>query len=48
VEPVSIPHVSPTAADVLPDSTNVVPIEETDPTSDQDPKPINPSIELAP
>jgi hypothetical protein len=47
VEPVSIPPVSPTAADVLPDSTDVVPIEETDPTSDQDPEPINPSIELA-
>jgi len=47
VEPVSIPPISPTAADVLPDSTNVVPTEETDPTSDQDSEPINPLIEPA-
>jgi len=44
---VSIPHVSPTAADILPDSTDVVPIEETNPTLDQDPEPINPPIEPA-
>jgi len=47
VEPVSIPPISSTAADVLPDSTNAAPTEETDPTSDQDSKPINPLIEPA-
>jgi hypothetical protein len=45
VEPVSIPPISPTAADVLPDSTDVVPTEETDPTSDEDSEQINPLIE---
>jgi hypothetical protein len=34
VEPVSIHPVSPTTTDVLPDSTNAVSTEETDPTSD--------------
>jgi len=47
IDPVSVPPVSPTAADVLPDSTDAVPTEETDPTSYQDPKPINPPIEPA-
>jgi hypothetical protein len=32
VVPVSVPPVSPTAADVLPDSTDAVPTEETNPT----------------
>jgi len=45
VEPVSIPPIFPTIADVLPDSTDAVPTEETDPTSDQNSEPINPSIE---
>jgi hypothetical protein len=47
VEPVSIPHVSPTAADVLPDLTNAMPTKENDPISDQDSEPINPPIEPA-
>jgi hypothetical protein len=47
VEPISIPPISPTVADVFPDSTDVVPTEETDPTSDQDSEPINPPIEPA-
>jgi hypothetical protein len=47
VEPESIPPVSPTVADVLPDSTNAMPAEENDPISDQDPEPINPPIEPA-
>lgn len=33
VKPVSIPPISPTAADVLPDSIDVVHTEEIDPTS---------------
>jgi hypothetical protein len=45
VDPVSIPLVSPTAVDILPDSTDAMPIEETDLTSDQDPESINPPIE---
>jgi len=45
VEPVSLPPVSPTAADVLPDSTNAVPTGEND--QDQDPEPINPPIDPA-
>jgi hypothetical protein len=44
VKPVSNSPNSPTATDVLPD---VVPIEETDPTSDQDSEPLNPQIEPA-
>jgi hypothetical protein len=44
---ISIPHVSHIAADVPPDSTNVVPTEETDPPSNQDPKSINPLKEPA-
>jgi hypothetical protein len=47
VDPVSAPPVSPTAADVLPDSTDCMPTEETDPTSDQDTELINPLIEPA-
>jgi hypothetical protein len=47
VEPVSIPPISPTAVDVLPDSTDAVPTKETEPTSDQDSEPINPPIETA-
>jgi hypothetical protein len=47
MEPTSIPPISPTTADVLPGSTDDVPTEETDPTSDQDPEPINPPIEPA-
>jgi hypothetical protein len=47
VDPVSVPLVSPTAADVLLDSTDAMPIEETDPPLDQDPELINPSIEPA-
>jgi len=42
VEPVSIPPISPTATDVLLDSTDAVPTEEIDPTSYQDSEPINP------
>jgi hypothetical protein len=45
VELVSILPISPTTADVLLDSPDVVPTEETDPTSDQDSEPINPPIE---
>jgi hypothetical protein len=44
VEPVSTPPISPTAEDVLPD---VVPTEETNPTSDQDSELLNPPIEPA-
>jgi hypothetical protein len=47
VEPVSIPPIFPTAADVLSDSTDAMPTKETDPTSDQDPELINPPIEPA-
>jgi hypothetical protein len=47
VEPVSIPPISHTAADVLPDTTDAVPTEDTNPTSDQDSEPINPPIEPA-
>jgi hypothetical protein len=47
VDHISIPHVSPTSVNVPPDSTNDVPTEEIDPTSDQDPKPINPPKEPA-
>jgi hypothetical protein len=47
VEPVSILPIFPTAADVLPDLTDAVPTEETDPTSDQDSELINPPIEPA-
>jgi hypothetical protein len=47
VVPVSVPPVSPTAADVLPDSTDAVPTEETNPTWDQDPELINPPIDPA-
>jgi hypothetical protein len=43
VDHISIPPVSSTTADVPPDSTDAVLIKETDPTSDQDPEPINPS-----
>jgi hypothetical protein len=45
MEPTSIPLVSPTAADVLPDSTDAVPTKKIDTTSDQDLEPINPPIE---
>jgi hypothetical protein len=44
MEPASIPLVSPIASNVLLDSTEAVPTEETDLTLDQDPEPINPSI----
>jgi hypothetical protein len=47
VELVSILHISPTTADVLPDSPDVAPTEETDPTSDQDSELINPPIDPA-
>jgi hypothetical protein len=47
VEPVSIVPISPTTKNVLHDSPNVVPTEETDPTSDQDSEPTNPPIEPA-
>jgi hypothetical protein len=47
VEPVSILPISPTAADVLPDSPDAIPTKETNPTSDQDSEPINPLIEPA-
>jgi hypothetical protein len=42
VDPVSL-----AAADTPPDSTDAVPTEETDSTSDQDPEPINPPKEPA-
>jgi hypothetical protein len=45
IEHVSILPISPTATDVLLDSPDAVPSEETDPTSDQDSEPINPPIE---
>jgi hypothetical protein len=45
VEPVSSLPISPPAANVLPDSLDAIPSEETDPTSDQDLEPINPLIE---
>jgi hypothetical protein len=47
IEPVSILLISPTAIDVLPNSPDSVPSEETDSTSDQDLEPINPPIEPA-
>jgi hypothetical protein len=47
IEPVSILPISPTATDVLPDSPDAVPSEETNPTSDQDLEPINHPIEPA-
>jgi hypothetical protein len=47
IEPVSILPISPTATDVLPDSPDAVPYEETDSTLDQDSEPINPPIEPA-
>jgi hypothetical protein len=47
IEPLSILPISPTTTDVLPDSPDVVPSEETDSTSDQDSEPINPPIEPA-
>lgn len=45
VDPVSVPPVSSTTIDVLPNSTDVVPTKETDPTSDQDPESINSLID---
>jgi len=47
VDHLSIPPISPTAADVPPDSIDDVPTEEIDPTSNQDPEPINPPKEPA-
>jgi hypothetical protein len=44
---VSIPPVSTAAVDAPLDSPEAVPTEETDPTSDQDPEPINPPKEPA-
>jgi len=47
IDHISIPPVSPTAADVPLNSTDVVLTEEIDPTSNQDPEPINPPKEPA-
>jgi len=47
VELVSIPLISPTTTNVLPNSTDAVPTDEIDPTSNQNPELINPSIEPA-
>jgi hypothetical protein len=47
MEPALISCISPTLEDVLPDSTDDVPTEETYPTLDQDPELINPPIEPA-
>jgi len=47
IEHVSILPIPSKAIDVLPDSPDLVPSEDTDPTSDQDSEQINPPIEPA-